>query len=122
MNAGHWVPEMVERAGGTAVKIVVGHKSYPITLEQIVEARPDIIIFAPCGFDIQRTLSEKYLIDELIKKIGDKKIQYYLMDGNAYLTRPGPRIVDGVEILSEILHPGKFPRKYSKSDWQILEF
>ena len=120
MNAGHWVPEMVERAGGVSVKMNNGHKSYPITLEQIVKADPNVVIFAPCGFNIVRTLSEKYLIEDLVKKIDNEKVKYFLMDGNAYLTRPGPRIIEGVEILAEILHPEVFEREHNELDWRNL--
>lgn len=127
MNAGHWMPEMIKRAGGIAVKTYIGHKSYPISVDQIVEADLDTIVFAPCGFNIKRTLKEKSIINDLRHIIVDRqksvdRPQVFLMDGNAYLTRPGPRIIDGVEILSEILYPQIFPRTYKMSDWQELKF
>jgi ABC-type Fe3+-hydroxamate transport system substrate-binding protein len=62
MNAGHWVPEMVERAGGVSVKTNVGYKSYSINLEWIVKTDTRIIIFASCGFDFEGRLREKYLM------------------------------------------------------------
>ena len=120
MVAGHWVPEMVERAGGANVKTKVGDKSYTITPEQIAESAPDYVVFAPCGFDIKRTLREKKLINDLRLKINDRKVKYYLMDGDAYLTRPGPRIIEGIEILAEILHPRLFPKKHTDDDWRKL--
>jgi iron complex transport system substrate-binding protein len=126
MIAGHWVPEIVEKAGGTGVITKPGQKSFPITIDQVIASDPSVIIFAPCGFDIKRILREKSLIEEVVKISRSYKkynpAKYFLMDGNAYLTRPGPRIIDGVEILVEILHPEIFSKKHTKSDWQSLEF
>ncbi len=98
MIAGHWVPEMVDLAGGEMMN-------------------PDILIISPCGFDIVRTLKEKVLVNKIIQGISGLQ-GVYLVDGNAFMTRPGPRIVDGVEILAEILHPEIFPKKHSERDWQ----
>ncbi len=117
MVAGHWVPEMVEKAGGINLITTKGQKSYPIIIDQIVKSAPDILIFAPCGFDIKRTLKEKVLIKKITKKLPTTNYQLYLMDGNAYLTRPGPRIIDGMEIFSEIFHPHISPKKHSFNDW-----
>lgn len=123
MIAGHWVPEMVEKAGG---KMLIAKKKEPsqyIEWEDVLRLDPDVIVFAPCGFGISRTLDEISLI---INKKGFKSLkayqnkQIFLVDGNAYLTRPGPRIVDGVEILAEIFHPDIFSRTYLSSSWQRL--
>ena len=109
MVAGHWVPQMVEMAGGEMLITKRGEKSRRINQAQL-KINPDIVIIAPCGFDIKRTIKEKHLIRKNFSKV-------YLMDGDSYLTRPGPRIVDGIEILSEILYPEIFSRKHSKVDW-----
>lgn len=119
MVAGHWVPEMVELAGGKMMLIQLGEKSRKINPVQ-EPLNPDIVIISPCGFDIRRTLKEKDLILKIIREIGEVRGGVYLVDGNAYMTRPGPRIVDGVEILSEIIHPEIYPRRYTKRDW--IEF
>lgn len=66
MVAGHWVPEMVEKSSGMNLITSKGQKSYPIIIDQIVKADPDIIIFAPCGFNIKRTLKEKKLLEKVI--------------------------------------------------------
>lgn len=105
MVAGHWVPEMVELAGGES------------TLSTL---SPDILIIAPCGFDIQRTIQEKQFIQNVLDREYNGNVRVYLVDGNAYMTRPGPRIIDGIEILSEILYPEIFPRKHTKNDWREL--
>ena len=116
MVAGHWVPEMVDLAGGKMMLTRLGEKSRRINPAQ-ESLNPDIVIISPCGLDIPRTLKEKKLIKRIIKEVGEVKGGVYLVDGNAYMTRPGPRIIDGVEILSEILHPKIFPRKYSRKSW-----
>lgn len=129
MVAGHWVPEMVEKAFGSNLITTKGQKSFPITSDQVVKTDPDIIIFAPCGFNIPRILKEKYLINDLVKTLrhyltdrsNNVSLQLYLMDGNAYLTRPGPRIIDGVEILAEILHPKIFTKIHTDIDWKEFE-
>lgn len=121
MIAGHWVPEMVEKAGGKMLVAKKKERSRYIDWEEVVKLDPDIIIIAPCGFDIKRTMDEISLITNKkdykeLKAYKNKQI--FLVDGNAYLTRPGPRIIDGVEILSEIIHPQFFLRKHSTKDWQ----
>ncbi len=123
MVAGHWVPEMVERAGGTMLIAKKKEPSQYIVWDEVLKLDPDIIIIAPCGFGINRTRDEISLITN---KKGFKSLkayqnkQIFLVDGNAYLTRPGPRIIDGVEILAEIFHPNIFPRTYPSSSWQQL--
>lgn len=121
MIAGHWVPEMVERAGGKMLFAKKAEASRYITWEEIIQLDPDILILAPCGFTIERTLQEQSLITKRqgvtnLKAYKEKKI--FFIDGNTYLTRPGPRIVDGVEIIAEILHPELFSYTYSKNTWR----
>lgn len=111
MVAGHWVPEMVEMAGGENLVLKKGERSKYIKQSTLSALNIDILIIAVCGFDIQRILKEKKLIKNLPGPV-------YLVDGNSYMTRPGPRIIDGIEILSEIIHPDIFTRKHLKKDWQ----
>jgi iron complex transport system substrate-binding protein len=121
MIAAHWVPEMVELAGGDNLFAKPGEKSREIEWEKIVTADPEVIILAPCGFSIERAEKE---INLFTKRKGFKNVRalksknIYYVDGNAYMTRPGPRIIDGVEILTEILHPEVFERKYNNIDWR----
>ncbi len=122
MVAGHWSPQMIKLAGGKMLITKPGQKSSSLTNSQIKSSNPDILIIAPCGFSIKRTLEEKNLIDKIIKTLKSspavKNKQIFLMDGNAYLTRPGPRIIDGVEILSQIIHPQIFNKSFKNSDYQ----
>ena len=103
MIAGHWVPKMVELSGGKNLISKRGERSKIVTIDQMKSINPDILIISPCGFDIQRTIQEKELIDDLRLKINDKNLKIFLIDGNAYMTRPGPRIVDGIERLCAII-------------------
>ena len=102
MVAGHWVPEMVNIAGGVNLLTKPGERSKYININQILLSNPDILIISPCGFDIQRIIKEKPLIDRIVKKLPEN-VKVYLIDGNAYMTRPGPRVVDGIEILAKFI-------------------
>ena len=100
-SGGHWVPEMVEIAGGDEVLGVAGAKSQRIRPEQIVEARPEIIVLMPCGFSLDRTIEEYRRTTFLPGWSG----AVYAVDGSSYFNRSGPRLIDGVEILADIFHP-----------------
>jgi len=100
-SAGHWVPEMVETAGGSEVLGKTGLKSQRITPERILEAQPEIIVLMPCGFSLERTIDEYRRTKFLPGWTGE----IYAVDGSSYFNRSGPRLVEGVEILAEIFHP-----------------
>jgi iron complex transport system substrate-binding protein len=110
--SGHWGPELVEIAGG---QDPLGRKHQPsaqIEWQQVLDARPEIIALALCGYDISRARRDY----ELLRRFpGFDSIsaaasgQVYVVDASAYFARPGPRIVDSVEILAGILHPSEFP-------------
>ena len=111
MCAGHWVPEMVELAGG---EDCLGDKSGPsfrVEWQQVLEQRPDVIVVTPCGFDVKRGLQEVSLLtsregwDSLPAA---QKGQVYVVDASSYFSRSGPRLVAGLEIMAEILHPELF--------------
>jgi iron complex transport system substrate-binding protein len=100
---GHWVPEMVTLAGGTCVLGRPGEKSYRIAWDQVVEARPDVVVCAPCGFDLEGA-------SELAREVASRvDVPVWAVDANASFARPGPRLVDGVEALAGILHPDVTP-------------
>jgi iron complex transport system substrate-binding protein len=104
MRAGHWVPEMVELAGGQET---FGNRATPSTKTswQAIEAyRPELVVLMPCGFDLARTIAEAPLVLDRLQAAGAHQI--WAVNGSAYFSRPGPRLVDGVEILAHIL--GRF--------------
>ncbi len=100
-NGGHWVPEQVGIAGGEDVLGIAGARSREIEWGDVIAGRPDIVIAMPCGWDATRAAHEA----EALGPIGTARIVG--VDGAAYFSRPGPRLVDGVELLASILHPGR---------------
>ncbi len=110
---GHWVPEMVELAGGVDALGRAGEKSQRVEPKEIVIASPDVAVLMPCGFDLERTWKEAPVVTcerwwaDLPAARADR---VWLVDGSGYFNRPGPRLVDGLEILAHILQPTLFPR------------
>jgi len=98
-NGGHWVPEQVAIAGGADVLGRAGERSREVTHDQVVAARPEIVVAMPCGWDAQRAAREA----EALARIAGARV--FGVDGAAYFSRPGPRLVDGIELLASILHP-----------------
>lgn len=106
--AGHWVPEMVELAGGRDVLGSLDAPSHETTWHAVEAARPDVILVMPCGYSVERTVNE-------LKRVGQTGDAWrracqqwpdlYVVDAASYFSRPGPRLVDGVELLAAILHP-----------------
>ena len=111
MAGGNWMPELVQMAGGENLFAEAGRHSPLLEWEALLAADPEVIVLVPCGFDIPRTLAE---IDSLTSRPGWGELsavrngRVYVMDGNAYFNRPGPRIVDSLEILATALHPEVF--------------
>jgi iron complex transport system substrate-binding protein len=100
-SGGHWVPEMVEIAGGKEVLGKPGGKSQRITVSDILKAQPEIVVLMPCGFSLDRTIEEYHRTPPLPGFAG----QVYAVDGSSHFNRSGPRLIDGVEILAELFHP-----------------
>jgi iron complex transport system substrate-binding protein len=99
--AGHWVPEMVELAGGHEVLGVAGHASFQTTWEAVLEHAPELVVLAPCGFDVARAAHEARL-----PELGCRVVA---VDANAYFSRPAPRVADGIAQLGHLLHPDVVP-------------
>jgi len=121
--AGHWVPEMVELAGGQDVLGRKGEPSEKIDRKKIVELAPDVIVLMPCGFDIHRTAKEATTLEQLegwddlpAVKAG----RVFAVNGHAFFSRPGPRLVDGLELLAHIIHPEIFPMQESPDALQRI--
>jgi iron complex transport system substrate-binding protein len=126
MAAGNWVPELVEMAGAVNLFGQAGAHSPWMTWQQLMEAEPDVILSMPCGFDLDRTRSEMYWLTgrpEWNKLRAVQCGQVYLADGNQYFNRPGPRLVESLQILAEILHPEAFAPSLGGAAWQryVLE-
>jgi len=115
--SGHWIPELVEIAGGVD-ELSQKHKpSRQVDWNQIVSYNPEVLVVACCGFSVERTLQEISVLNrpEIQKCSAVKNGEVYIVDGSSYFSRPGPRIVDSVEILATILHPELFPFDYPPS-------
>jgi len=110
-SAGHWVPEQVAAAGGVELIGRANARSKEISLDDVVAADPDYVLILPCGFDAQRAARESRVLiaDERWTQLRAVRDGHVLtLDGNAYFSRPGPRVVDGIEQLASALH-GKVP-------------
>ena len=116
---GHWVPEMIEIAGGTPALGKREEPSKQVRWEEVWKSSPEIIVLMVCGFDLAKTIEEFYLLSESeFWKTFEGEI--YAVNGSAYFSRPGPRIIDGVEILGEILNPDIFGRKKGPNAWKKI--
>ena len=111
MYAGHWVPEMIEAAGGVDCLGTAGRPSRRTGWDEVVAQDPDVLLVAPCGFDVDRGMKEMPLLTELpgwSSLSATQNGQVFVGNSNAYFTRSGPRLVDGVDILARALHPDLF--------------
>ncbi|RYU86870.1 cobalamin-binding protein [Mucilaginibacter terrigena] len=120
MISGNWIPELVSIAGGTPILAQAGKHSPYVSWDNIRENDPEIILLMPCGFSIERTMREINILLEQpgfadLKAVKSNRI--YIADGNQYFNRPGPRVVDSVEILAEIIHPKQFAFGYEGTGW-----
>lgn len=121
MAAGNWVPELVSLAGGKNLLGITGQHSPKLEWQTLAEAKPDVIILTPCGFDLDRTRQDALQLAQHLEWQNLKAVQtgmVYVTDGNQYFNRPGPRLVDSLEILAEILHPGLFHFGYEGTGWE----
>ncbi|RSN55533.1 cobalamin-binding protein [Amycolatopsis sp. WAC 04182] len=105
--AGHWVPEQIEAAGGVPLLAAAGEHTRPIAWDAVVAARPDVLLLMPCGFPPERTEAELPLLTGLPG--WDDIPAVHILDGPAYFNRPGPRVVDGAEILADLIHAPSAP-------------
>ncbi len=123
MAAGNWMPEIVTLAGGRNLFGESGSHSPWISHERLRAADPDVIVILPCGFDLARTRRELAPLLaapgwEELRAVRRKRV--FLCDGNQYFNRPGPRLVESLEIMAELLHPDVFPPLHEGSGWARL--
>ena len=104
---GHWVPQMVELAGGDDVLGLAGEKSRVFDWAEAEAVRPELVVSMPCGYGTERAAAETRLHAEPIARLGAGRV--VAVDASSYFSRPGPRLVDGVELLAHVLHPDRVP-------------
>lgn len=119
MVAANWMPDLIARAGGRPVLTQSGQRSTETSWEALRAADPDVIIVSPCGFDLPRTLVEaaalrRQRVWHELQAVQSGRV--YAVDGNAYFNRSGPRLVDTIEIMAELIHPTIFPRRLATAD------
>jgi iron complex transport system substrate-binding protein len=102
-NAGHWVPEMVEAAGGEPVLAEARGRSVRLRWDEIAAEKIDVTVFSPCGFDLAGAVEQAHAF--LQRPETSRLGRIVAVDANAFFSRPGPRVVDGVELLADLLHP-----------------
>jgi iron complex transport system substrate-binding protein len=105
--AGHWTPQLIELAGGIDLLGLPGEHSEQLPWEALVAARPDVVLCIPCGYDGPRALAEAEQFTDKLRAIGAQET--IALDAAAYFSRPGPRLVDGLETLAHALHPDRVP-------------
>ena len=107
-SAGHWTPELVRRAGGIDVIAQPGAHSVRMTMAAVHDASPDLLLFAPCGFDIHRSEREARALLASDEWSWARGIEAWALDGNALTSRPGPRLADAIEVMAAIFAPSVF--------------
>jgi iron complex transport system substrate-binding protein len=108
MLGGTWMPELIEMAGGLAVGVAAGEPAPTIDVRQLKELRPDVVVIKPCGFSLDRALAERDIIEQSVVGALEKRARVYVTDGNAFFNRPGPRLVESLEIMAACVAPDRF--------------
>ncbi len=103
-TAGHWVPDLVVAAGGEPVAARAGARSVQVTWTEFADARPDVVLVAPCGFHLDGAAQQARTVAAALPGL-----PVWALDGDSLIVRPGPRLVDGVETMAAILHPEVLP-------------
>jgi len=118
---GHWVPEQVRIAGGWELLGAEGGRSVPTTWDAVREVDPEILVLMPCGFDLPRTVEEWASLPrpdgwDTLKAAESGRV--FATDGSAYFSRPGPRVIDGIELLAELIDPAAFDGMSPNGSWE----
>jgi iron complex transport system substrate-binding protein len=110
--AGHWVPQMVEMAGGIDPLGKPGADSVRMTWDDVHEARPEMIVVAPCGYRLEQAVE----LARTIPRVAGASV--FAVDANAYFARPGPRVAEGIELLAHLFHPTKCDWPHDHQPWE----
>jgi iron complex transport system substrate-binding protein len=105
--AGHWTPQLIEYAGGRDVLGMPGQPSERSSWEELAALRPEVVVVMPCGYDLERAHEEAEAFGDELADIGARRV--VAVDASAYYSRPGPRLVEGLELMAHILHPDRVP-------------
>ncbi len=121
MAGGNWVPELIAMAGGRNLFGAAGEHSPWMAWQEVLDADPEILVALPCGFDMTRTRSEMRWLTERpgwqeLRAVRERRV--FLCDGNQFMNRPGPRLVESLQIFAEILHPEVFAPRLENTGWQ----
>lgn len=117
--AGHWTPQLIEMAGGIDVLGRAGERSETSTWELLKAAAPELLVAMPCGYDAERSQEEAYDYADELAEVGAKRI--VAVDAAGSFSRPGPRLIDGLELLAHLLHPDRMPLPETASAWLPVE-
>ncbi len=105
--AGHWTPQLIEYAGGIDVLGMPGEHSERRSWEEVAAAKPEVVVVMPCGYDAERAADEAYEFADELEGLGARRV--VAVDAAGYFSRPGPRLIDGLEVLGHVLHPDRLP-------------
>jgi iron complex transport system substrate-binding protein len=108
MVGGTWMPELIDLAGGEVVGAVAGAPAPTIDASELAVLRPDVVLVKPCGFSLERALVERDLIERSVIAAVGSSARVYVTDGNQFFNRPGPRLVESLEIMAACVHPERF--------------
>lgn len=108
MLGGTWMPELITKAGGIAVGVQAGAAAPTVTPQDLAALAPDVVLVKPCGFSCERTLAERAILDQTILPVLPSSTRVYVSDGNAFFNRPGPRLVESLEITAACVAPQIF--------------
>ena len=118
-TAGHWTPQLIDYAGGTDLLGLPGEPSETRTWDEVAGAAPDVVVVMPCGYDAGRALEEAERHRDRLEALGARRV--VAVDAAAYFSRPGPRLVDGLELLAHVLHPDRVAEPEGVARALILE-
>ena len=117
--AGHWTPQLIDYAGGEDVLGLAGERSEVTSWELVAAAQPDVVVVMPCGYDAPRAREEAETYRDRLDSLGAGQV--VAVEAAAYFSRPGPRLVDGLELLAWLLHPDRFPEPPPAAEAHALE-